>query len=33
MKKIGNEKMFLDQRCQVKNPVNNDQVRIKRIGS
>ena len=31
--KIGNEKMFLNQKYPVKNPVNNDQVSIKQIES
>jgi hypothetical protein len=31
--KIGYEKMFLDQKYQVKNSVNNDPVRIKQIKS
>jgi hypothetical protein len=31
--KIGNEKIFLNQKYQVKNPVNNDRVSIKQIES
>lgn len=31
--KIGNEKKFLNQKYQVKNPVNNDPVSIKQIES
>ena len=31
--KIGNEKIFLNQKYQVKNPVNNDPVSIKQIES
>jgi hypothetical protein len=31
--RIGNEKMFLNQKLPVKSPVNNDPVRIKQIKS